>query len=504
MKHCPKCLKTYDDQSLVFCTKDGEPLVRNDKTANTVAFPAEPSIAVLPFNNFRDDPEIDYLCKGLAGELINNLAKIVSLKVAARVSTFDLRSKGAGITEIGQALNVNFVLEGSIAKADERLRIAVELISVSTSHCLWSDTYDCHIKDILEIQDQLTLAIVGALKLRLLGEEKTEAIKRHTSNVEAYKLYLKARIYFDKHTEEAWQKAIECFEKAIAIDEEYAPAYAGLSSVLAFVWFFGSLPPDEAIPKWKMANSRALEIGDELEETHIAVGRYRFLYEWNWNETEREYQRALELNPHNADAHQQYGLFLASKGRFEEAIVKGRTAVELDPRSLVVNLHLGWIYWLASRSDDVFDQVQQMLEIDSSFYAAYWQMGTTHILTKNYEAAVDAYQKALELGGSCQVLAALGHVYGLLGKRSEALGVIDKLLEGRKHRHTSAYNLALVYGGLRENDEAFQWLETAYQERNGELVYVQRHAEVGVEGLWGNDFRADARFADLLHRVGFE
>lgn len=505
MKRCPKCQSAYTDESLTFCLSDGARLIRDefDKYAKTLILLSEPSIAVLPFANLSTDPEIEYFCDGLAGELINRLAKIADLKVAARMSSFWFKGKNATLSEIGQTLNVETILEGSVIKADKRVRITVELVSVATGHCLWAEEYHRQIEDIFDIQDEITLAVVDALKVKLLGEEKTAALKRYTDNVEAYKLYLKGYYHFDKHTGEGWRKAIEYFEKAIAIVPEYAPAYAGLSSVLAFAWYFGTLDPAEVIPKWELANSRALEIGDHLDETHVGVGRFRFLYEWNWEEAEREYKRAIALNPTNANAHQQYGLFLASKGRLEEAITEGKQAIELDPLSLLVNLHVGWIYWLAGRWDDALGQVQEMVEIESKFYPAYCVLGTIYMMREEFKEAVGAYQKSLEMGGDCQVLAALGHSYGLLGRKNEALGVINQLLKVKKHHHSTAYNIAIVYGGLREDDKVFEWLEKAYQERNGELVYIKRHAEMGTEGLWGKDFRIDPRFPDLLQRMGF-
>jgi adenylate cyclase len=506
MKRCPKCRRTYTDyEAEKFCLSDGEPLIRDqfDKYAETLFITTKPSIAVLPFVNLSADPENEYFCDGLAGELINNLAKVESMKVAARTSAFWFKGKNAKLSEIGQTLNVESILEGSVIKAGKRVRITVELVSVSEGHCLWAEEYDRQMASIFDIQDEITMAVVDALKVKLLGEEKTAALKRYTDNVEAYEQYLKGRYHFYKHTSEGWQKATEYFEKAIGAEPEYAPAYAGLSSVLAFAWYFGTLHPDEAIPKWKVANSQALEIGGNLEETHIAVGRFRFLYEWNWEEAELEYKRAIEINPDNADAHQQYGLFLASKGWLEEAITKGRRAVELDPLSLLVNLHVGWIYWLANRWDDALGQVQRMIEIESSFYPAYWVMGATYMIRRDYEGAIEAYKKSLDMGGGYHVLSSLGHSYGLSGKRKEALDVINQLLEVRKWHHATAYNIALVYGGLRENDKAFEWLERAYQERNGELVYIKIHTEIGTVGLWGEEFRADPRFSDLLQRMGF-
>lgn len=470
-----------------------------ERTANRLS---TPSIAVLRFDKLGDDPDNKYFCDGLPGELINKLAKIESLKVAARTSSFCLKDRNATIAEIGRVLNVTSVLEGSVLKVGNRVRITVELVSVSQGHCLWAEEYDRRIEDVLDIQDDITLAVVDALKVKLLGQQKTAALKRYTNNIGAYVLNFKGRYYFYKHTGEGWQKAIEYFEKAIEVEPQYAPVYASLSSALAFTWYFCTLPPEEVIPKWSAANVRALEIGDNLDETHIAVGRFRFLYEWNWEEAEREYKRAIELNPDSADAHHQYGLFLASKGRFGEAITKGKRAVDLDPLSLLVHLHVGWIFWLAERWDDALAQVRGMIELEPNFYPAYWMMGAIYMMREEYRAAIEAYQKALSLGGGYSVLAALGHSYGLSGKRAEAIETIEQLCKMGEERRATAYQIAIAYGGLRDYDKAFEWLEKAYQERDGEMVYVKVHAEMGEEGLWGKDVRTEPRFIDLLRRVG--
>lgn len=506
------------DETVKFCRQDGTPLLSDlpDGTEQTVILPSEnrnddmltqpiqnsPSIAVLPFVNVSTEPENDYFCDELSGELIIKLAKLNNLKVAARTSAFSFKGKNVHISEIGQFLGVDSVLEGQVLKIGSRLRINVVLDSVSHGNCLWSEQYDRQMEDIFDVLDEITMAIVEALKMKLLGKEITAALKRYTGDSEAYLLYLKGRHFFYKHTGEGWLKAIEYFEKAIDIEPKYAPAYAGLSSVLAFAWYFGALHPDEAIPKWKAANSRALEIGGDLQETHIALGRFQFLYKWNWEEAEREYKRSIKLNPSNADAHQQYGLFLTVRQRFEEAINEARWAVELDPLSLVVNLHVGWMYWLTDRWDETLGQIQKMIEIEPNFYPAYQLMGGVYVMEGKYEEAIESYQKSLALGGSHLVLSGLGHAYGLSGKRDEALGVINQLLEAMKYHYVTAFNIALVYGGLRENDKAFEWLEQAYQQRNGELVYLKLHADMGTVGLWGKSFRADPRFPDLLERIG--
>lgn len=458
-----------------------------------------PSIAILPFVNLSGDPEIEYFCDGLAGELINKLAKIEGLKVAARTSTFWFKGKNVGINEIGQRLKVDSILEGSITKTGKRERITVELISVSKGYCLWAEEYAMRKRDIFDIQDEVTLAVVAALKVRLPGKERIAALKRYTENIKAYELYLKGRYYFYKHTDLGWQKAIEYFEKAIELEPEYAPAYAGLSSVLCFPWYFGLLRSDEAIPKWKAATGRSLELDNDLDEAHIALGQIHFFYERNWKEAEREYKRAIELNPQNAYGHQQYGLFLCVRERREQAISEGRLALEIDPLSLFVNFQVSWIHFWAGREDIAALQGERIIEMEPSFYGGRYLTGAVSLVRGKYEETLVEFQKAVDLGGGNHMLSLLGLAYCLVGKREQATMILNQLLEGRKQHYVTAFDIARLYNGLGEYDKAFKWLEQGYQERDGQLVWLKLKSEK----IWGKDFTRDLRFVDLIRRVGF-
>ncbi|HEX8845464.1 MAG TPA: tetratricopeptide repeat protein [Pyrinomonadaceae bacterium] len=521
MKRCPACQQTYTDKTLKFCRDDGTLLVsdssESDESVGTLNLPASrqsaevstrrlhhtPSIAVLPFVNMSADPENEYFCDGIAEELLNALAKIEELKVAARTSAFSFKGKDVNVREIGQALNVSTVLEGGVRKSVNRLRITVQLVNVSDGYHLWSERYDCEMKDVFDIQDEITLAIVEALKVKLLGTEKAAVLKRYTDNAEAYELHLKGRYHFNKHTVEGWNRAVEYFKRAIEKDPEHALAFAGLAQCLAFAWYYGALPPDQIVPQWKEATSRALEIDSELAEAHLSLAIIQFIYEWNWEEAEREYRRALELSPNNADAHHHYGLLLANTGRFEQAIGEGRRALELDPLSLLVNLQVGWVYWYAHRVDEALGQARKIIEIEPGFQSAYWLMGAIYLSKGMYEESVEAYQKSFALGNSNPIVLAIqGIAYGIMGNRDQALRVLNQLLETRERQHLSAFNIARVYSGLGEDDQAFAWLEKALEERNGELVFLKAETEIGTGDLWGRSFRKDPRLPDLLRRMG--
>jgi adenylate cyclase len=461
------------------------------------------TIAVLPFVNMSADPKNEYFCDGLAEELLNALGKIEELKVAARTSAFSFKGKDVNVREIGQALNVSTVLEGGVRKSDNRLRITVQLVNVADGYHLWSERYDRQMEDVFDIQDEIALAVVNALKVKLLGAEKAALLKRHTGNAEAYELYLKGRYQFNKHTVEGWKRAVEYFEKAVEKEPEHAPAFAGLAHCLAFAWYYGMLPPHEIVPKWKAATSRALELDSEVAEAHLSLAIIQLFYEWNREEAEREYRRALELNPNNADAHHHYGLLLANTGRFEQALDEGRRALELDPLSLLVNLQVGWVYWYAHRADEALGQARKIIEIEPGFQSAYWLMGANYVSKGMYEEAVAAYQKSFALGNCNPIaLSIQGIAYGIQGNRDDALRVLNLLLEMREQQYVSAFNIARVYSGLGEVDRAFAWLEKACEERNGELVFLKAETEIGTGDLWGRSFRQDPRLPDLLRRVG--
>jgi len=461
-----------------------------------------PSIAVLPFLNMSADPENEYFCDGLAEELLNALSKVEELKVAARTSAFSFKGKDVNVSGIGRALNVSTVLEGSVRKAGQRLRITVQLINASDGYHLWSERYDRQMEDIFDVQDEITLAVVGALKVKLLGARKAAVLKRHTDNAEAYELYLKGRYHFNKHTDEGWKRAVEYFEKAIEKEPEHAPAFAGMAHCLAFVWYYGIIPPHEIVPQWKAVTGRALELDAESAEAHLSLAIIQFFHEWNREAAGREYRRALELSPNNADAHHHCGLFLAVTGRFDQALDEGRRALELDPLSLLVNLQVGWVYWYAHRIDEALGQARKIIEIEPSFLSAYWLMGAIYMTKGMHMEAVESYHKSFTQGACNPIpLSIQGTAYGILGNRDEALRILNQLLEMREQQYVSAFNIARVYSGLGEDDQAFAWLERAYQERNGELVFLKSETEIGTGDLWGRSFRNDPRLPNLVRRV---
>jgi adenylate cyclase len=525
MRRCPLCNQTYNDRTLKFCRVDGEPLsadiseppdtdptvdlsIYSDsyettrwQSVNLPSISNAPSIAVLPFVNMSADQDNDYFCDGLAEEILNALAHVDGLKVAARTSAFFFKGKDVKIGDVGASLKVSTVLEGSVRKHGNRLRVTAQLINVADGYHLWSERYDREMEDVFEIQDQITVTIVEALKPKLLGVRVTTPLRRPPSSTDAYVAYLKGRYQLSKFSVDGFTKAIECFDEATARDENYAPAYAGMAHARSALWYYGVLSPEEIIPKWKAAAERALEIDPNLVEAHASLGNIQFYHDWDFKAAEKSFLRALELNPNNADAHWFYGLFLASRGEFDEAVCRGKRAVELDPLSIMTNIQVGWICWLSNRMDEAVSYGQRVVEINPSAFGAYWLLASSYLCKAMTSESFEAHQKSLSLGGGSIVLSSLGRSYGVCGKREEALKIVARLVELKKQRYVPSLDIARVYLGLNDNDRAFEWLERAFEERNGELVFLKLIATIDALPS-EHDVRKDPRYGALIKRIG--
>ncbi|MGE0130691.1 MAG: protein kinase [Blastocatellales bacterium] len=456
---------------------------------------AAPSIAVLPFANISNDPDNEYFCDGLAEELLNALSKIEALRVAARTSAFSFKGKETDIREIGQKLNVGAVLEGSVRKAGNRLRITAQLVNVADGYHLWSERYDRELQDIFDIQDEITLAIVDALKVKLLGAEKAAVTKRYTDNTEAYQLYLQGRFHFSKWTEEGFRKAIKCYEQALAHEPNYAPAFGGLAYCYYCLWWFGHLPPAESEPKAREAITKALALDPALAEAQLTLANIKFYFERDWPGAERKFKQALELSPNSAEATSQYGLFLGVMGRQAEAVAQGMRALELDPLSLVTNIIVGWIFWTVGQADQMLAQGRKLIELEPNFFGGHTLLGVGYWILGDYEQAISHLQKAVNLGDR-RALSSLGCFYGIVGEQDRARQTLEELQALSAQRYVQRYDLAIVHAGLGEMDRAFELLEQAYEQREGILVFLKQVA-LRIPGL-----NADPRLADLMRRIG--
>jgi eukaryotic-like serine/threonine-protein kinase len=459
------------------------------------------SIAVLPLKNMSADEDNEYFCDGLAEELLNALSKIDDLKVAARTSAFSFKGKNANIGEIGEKLGVKTLLEGSVRRSGNRLRISVQLVNALDGFQLWSERYDRELRDIFDVQDEITLAVVDALKLKLFGDEKAAVLKRYTEDAEVHELFLKGRYYSYKYTAEGWKRAIEFFEKAIEKQPDHAPAHAGMAASRGCLWFFGLLPAGQTIPQSRTAAIRALEIDENLAEAYLSLAIITFFYDWEWEKAEQEFKRSIALNPNNAEALSYYAIFLGFEERFDEAISRGKRALELDPLSPLINMNVGWTYFSAGLLDEALTQAGKMLEIEPDFYGAYWLKGAIYLSGGEFEAAVEDLKKAVSLGGHQIVLADLGSAYSLAGKQDEAANILDQLLEMRRREYVPAICLARLYSRTGENKEAIEWLKKAFEERNGEMVFLKGEIAGAADGDSFNRLGSDPALIDLLRKM---
>jgi serine/threonine protein kinase/tetratricopeptide (TPR) repeat protein len=453
------------------------------------------SIAVLPFQNRSTEADTEYLSDGLAESLIYRLSQLPNLKVIPTSSVFHYKGKEIDPVKVGQELGVNAVLSGRMVQRGDQLTISAELVDVRNNRLLWGEQYDRKMSDLLQTQREIAREIVDKLRLKVSGQEKGLA-KHYTESNEAYQLYLKGRFYWNKRTSDANKKSIEYFNQAIEKDPSFVLAYAGLAD--CYVVPANQLPPREAMPKAKAAAKRALELDDSLAEAHTSLARVLATYDWDWAGAEKEYKRAIELNPQYAIAHQWYGGWFEAKGQHSEAIAERKLALELDPLSLIINFELGLAFYYAHDYDNAIEQFQKTLELDPNpppirqfLPAAYEQKGM-------YADAIAGFKKATPLGAGREWsfnMAGLGHVYAVSGQKDEARKVLDELKQLSGQQYVPAPSIALVYAGLGEKDQAFVWLEKGLAERSFQMQWLK------VEPRWDN-LRSDPRFAELVRRIG--
>jgi serine/threonine-protein kinase len=453
------------------------------------------SIAVLPFQNRSTEADTEYLSDGLAESLIYRLSQLPNLKVSPTSSVFRYKGKEIDPVKVGHELGVDAVLSGRIVQRGDNLTISAELVDVRYNKLLWGEQYDRKMSELLQTQREIAREIVDKLKLKVSGEEKGLA-KHYTESNEAYQLYLKGRFYWNKRNADALRKSVEYFNQAIEKDPNFALAYAGLADAYCVFPTYSAASPRESYPQAKAAAKKAMEIDDTLAEPHASLAWVLFLFDWNFAESDREFQRAIQLNPNYPTAHHWYGdANLRVTGRFDEAIAQEKRAQELDPLSLIINADLGTTYIYARRYDKAIEQLRKTIEMDPSFYYARWRLGTAYELKGSLHEAMTEYQNARALNDDPTVLALMGRAYAASGKRDEASRTLDQLKEIAKHRYVPAYAFALLYAGLGEKDQAFQWLERGYQDRAFDMPYLK------VDPLI-DSLRSDPRFEDLLRRVG--
>jgi len=457
--------------------------------------PSEPpiqSLAVLPLSNLSGDPQQEYFADGMTDALITDLAKIGGLKVISRTSAMQFKDAKKPLPEIARALGVDGILEGSVQRSGQRVRITAQLIRAPTDTHLWAESYERDGRDVLALQAEIAQAVAREIKVTLTPEESVHLARAGPVNPEAYELYLKGQYHYYKWKPDDFRKAIEYFEKAIAADPHWAPAYAGLANTYGWLWIAGAIPPQEALPRFSAALKTALAIDSTLPEVHYTLAASAFYYRWDWEEADREFRKALELNPGLVEARFEYAWFLSCVGRFPEALVEAKRAVDRDPFSVSANVALGDIYFLAHQDDQAIAQLQHTIGLDPNDPRAHEFLSGIYERRALYEDAIRESQKMMSLWGvPPETIAALRHGYEVSG----AAGYWTwKLLEVK--RRQAPYEIAQVYAQLGNPDQAMVWLEEAYQQHAWQMVQLKTFR------AW-DPVRSDPRFQDLLRRMNF-
>ena len=457
------------------------------------------SLAVLPLENLSRDPDEEYFADSMTEAILTDLAKINALRVVSRTSVMRYKRTQKPLPEIAKELNVDAIVEGSVQRAGNRVRITAQLIHAATDQHLWAEAYERDLRDVLVLQDEVARNIAQQVRVKLTPEENIRLSSGRPVDPEAYQLYVKGRYFWAKRNQESFNRAISYFREAIDRDPSYAAPYSGLAD--CYVLFgssfdVGGHPPSEVQPKAKAAALKALELDSSLADAHNSLAYVKLNYDWDWSGAEAEFKRSLELNPGYAHGHHWYAHLLFSSGRRDEALAESTRSLELDPLSPILVVHLGWHYLYTRQHDRALDQLAKALELEPSYALAHWYRGLAYEEKKMYPEALRELTKTKDLlPGNLAVQSDIGHVYAVSGNKSEAEKTIARLKQESTRTYVNLYELALIYIGLGQNDQAFDWLEKAYRERSDQLIYLKVDPRL-------DPIRSDSRLADLVRRVG--
>jgi TolB-like protein/DNA-binding winged helix-turn-helix (wHTH) protein/lipoprotein NlpI len=457
------------------------------------------SLIVLPLENLSGDKEQDYFADGMTDELIANLAKIRSLRVISRSTAMAYKGTRKPLSEIARELHVDAVVEGTVLRAGNRVRITAELVQVSTDRHLWAETYESQLGDVLGLQNRVSSAIVDEIRINLTPEERNRLAKTPAVSPEAYENYLKGRYYWNKRSDEGLTKAIGYYEQATRKDPQYALAYAGLADSYGIIGatIFGSVPAREAAPKAKAAALRALEIDPTLAEAANSLATVKFNYDWDWAGAADGFKRAIELNPAYPTAYQRYSLYLVAMGRFQESFDQITKARALDPLSISINTSLGWRLYLARQYDRSIEQLRNTLEMDPTYELPHLLLGRAYQQKGDFTRALPEFQKAVELSHNTPLMvSALARANALSGNREQAEKLFAELMAKSKREYVSPFYIAMINAGLGRTELAMDWLEKAYNDRSNGLVFLKVDPE--LDGL-----RTNARFVELQRKLNY-
>ena len=466
-----------------------------DRVLGTSSLPQIQSIAVLPLENLSGDPEQEYLADGMTEAIITELGQASTLRVTSRTSIIRYKEAKKPLPQSARELNVDAIVEGGVLRSGDRVRITAQLIHAPTDRHLWAETYEEDVQDIILVQRQVAQAVTREIRINLASREEANSSPGRAPNPQAYEAYLKARYYNERPGERA--RAMEYFNQAIQIDPDYGAPYAALAGSYYIPTFYDTVPPREGFSRMREAASNALSRDDTLAEAHSYLAIVKLHYDWDWAGAEQEFRRALQLNPNQADVRHNYAHFLMAMNRGAESLAESERAVDIDPFSLGLMACVGWHRLFGGQYDSSIEQSRQTLQVNPNFLWAQINLAWAYEQTRMFDEAIKQFETAAKLPGTASTLAlaSLGHSYAVAGKRREAEAVLAQLTERAAKSYVSPYQIAAIYAGLGETDQAFAWLEKAYTERSSWLVHITWDPRLA-------NLHADPRFSGLVRRIG--
>ena len=448
----------------------------------------------MPFVNDSGNADVEYLSDGMTETLISSLSQLPNLNVKARSSVFRYKGKETDTKTIGKELGVQAILNGRVIQRGDQLILSLELVDVSTENAIWSQQYNRKQTDLIALQSEVARDVSSKLKTKLSGADEQKLAKTYTANPEAYLLYLKGRYHTSRYTKEGLDKGREYFNQAIATDPQFALAYAGVAEnyIAASDWFMSS---KEALPKAGAAAKKALELDDQVAEAHTSLATVKWWFDWDWAGAEAEFKRAIQLNPNDAKTLEFYGWYLIVIGRIDEGIEQNRHAQTQDPLSVETNTLFGQSLYFARRYDQAIEQLRATVDMDQNYWLAHSFLGRAYEQEGKFDDAIVEFQRALQIEKNvAENSAMLAHANALSGKKGEAERILQQLRSSGTY--VPPYNIAIVYAGLGDKDQAFAWLERAYADRSFYMTWLKSDPQL-------DSLRSDQRFADLIRRVGF-